>query len=232
MSLDPPRLFWLGSGATALPCLSRGPASGAKATVMIVSPFAEEMNRCRLWLTKTAVGLAENGVQTLVFDLPGTGDSPMAFGDATWSAWVDATRRAYAWANRGSSVFVLGVRFGALLAAAIHPDHLILAAPVDQGAQSIRGLLRAGGLSRDVAGQWNEINQKGYATFAGYCLNKSLADAVSQQKMDTLLTGWSGRKVELDLTHLVHPWIQIEPDQPDEIAAATVSQIISLVAST
>lgn len=86
--------------------------------VLIVPPFAEEMNKTRPMLTLVAQGLAARGIASVLPDLYGTGDSAGDFRDGEWSLWLDDLERAAAWAEAlGTRVSrLLAVRLGCLLA--------------------------------------------------------------------------------------------------------------------
>ena len=73
-------------GAGKIFVLLRAPA-GARQIVLLVPPFAEEMNKCRRQYTEMAALLAEAGIASLSFDLFGTGDSSGEFGEADWDIW-------------------------------------------------------------------------------------------------------------------------------------------------
>ncbi len=212
-----PRLFWLGEGQNALPCIARGPEKDAHTTIVFVPPFAEEMNRCRRWLSLTAAHLEAQNIQTLIFDLPGTGDSPQPFAEATWESWVEATRRAIAWASQNGPLLVAGVRFGALLADAVATDkfRLINIAPMADGSTVVRNFLRAGGPNAQ-----NMLEKTGVAHIAGYVLRKSLADAIAAQKL-------AGSAPALDVSGHAHPWLQVEPEEPTTLAQSTADQLLS-----
>jgi uncharacterized protein len=223
-----PRLFWLGEDDTALACVSWGPADPV-ATLVVVPAFAEEMNRCRRWLARTAALLATRDIQTLIYDLPGTGDSPRPFAAASWAGWIQATRRAMTWAQTFGPTHLLGVRSGALLAAASLDGSavpLLLASPVKDGESAIRGLLRVG----DAAALAMALRQSGRVDVGGYTLTRELAFEISKAKLDELLATLLAPVTRLDLSGLPHPWLQIEPDEPEVLAETTATQIFDAMA--
>ena len=55
--------------------LLRKPLVPPRGCVLVVPPFAEEMNKCRRMVTELAIRLAEQGIATLQPDFYGTGDS-------------------------------------------------------------------------------------------------------------------------------------------------------------
>ena len=115
-----PRPFLLNGSRGSLlatyfaPCAEPHPAGD----ILVVPPFAEEMNRCRAMVALQARALAEIGIGTLVVDMHGTGDSAGDFVDANWDVWRDDLARALAWlrafGNGCSSLW--GLRLGAIMA--------------------------------------------------------------------------------------------------------------------
>lgn len=100
--------------------LLRQPRTAPSGCVLVVPPFAEEMNKCRRMLTETALGLAEQGLATVIPDLYGTGDSGGDFADGSWATWQGDLGAATRWsAAAGHPVTgLLAVRLGAALAIA------------------------------------------------------------------------------------------------------------------
>jgi exosortase A-associated hydrolase 2 len=88
--------------------------------VVLLPPFAEEMNRARRMLRLQAASLARAGISALLLDPFGTGDSAGDFADARWEIWIaDVGAAVDALFDRGiRHIGLLGVRLGAALAAA------------------------------------------------------------------------------------------------------------------
>ena len=100
------------------------PARGARRRgVIMLPPFAEEMNRSRRMLRLQAAALAGRGIATLLLDPSGTGDSTGNFADARWETWIaDVRIGAGALLARGiERLGLLGLRLGATLGAAAAP---------------------------------------------------------------------------------------------------------------
>lgn len=121
----------------------------AAGDILVVPPFAEEMNRCRAMLSLQARALAAIGVGTLIVDPYGTGDSAGDFIDGSWSLWRDDLRGALAWLRaRGRGCgSLLGVRLGAIMAAELAQqdgriEHLLFWQPVLNGKQFQTQFLR------------------------------------------------------------------------------------------
>ena len=89
-----------------------------EACVIVVPPFAEEMNRSRRMWSLLAAQLAGAGIDTLIPDLHGTGESDGDFADARWDSWREDLDRAcrFARAEGARHIALLAVRLGALLA--------------------------------------------------------------------------------------------------------------------
>ena len=96
-----------------------------RGTVLLLPPFAEEMNMSRRMTYLTGRALAAAGYGCLTLDLTGTGESSGEFAEARWEIWQDDARTAAAWLAKktGQTPLFLGLRAGALLAAASsNPD--------------------------------------------------------------------------------------------------------------
>ena len=87
------------SGKGPIFVLRRVPVGPVAGTVLVVPPFAEEMNKCRRIVTEVALGLADRGVATLVPDLHGTGDSAGDFAEADWATWCGNLADAVEWSE-------------------------------------------------------------------------------------------------------------------------------------
>ena len=111
------------------------------APVLFIPPFAEEMNKSRHLFRSLAQLLAESGVDSVLFDSFGTGDSEGDFGEATWDIWIEDLNLVYQWLVKeaGAPVSILTLRSGALLAADFiqryspSVDKLVFLAPVLKG---------------------------------------------------------------------------------------------------
>jgi exosortase A-associated hydrolase 2 len=108
---------FIAGGAGPLFVLRRGMAPGAPC-VLVVPPFAEEMNKSRRMVTLVASALADAGVTTVLPDLTGTGDSCGDFVDAQWPVWRDDLLRVARWCEAAGApvTALLGIRLGCALA--------------------------------------------------------------------------------------------------------------------
>ena len=187
-------------------CLHR--AGRGDACIIVVPPFAEEMNRSRRMWTLLAAQLAGVGVGTLIPDLHGTGDSDGEFAEATWEAWrtdLDVCCR-FARESGVRRIGLLGVRLGALLAldylrdpahteAAAGITQLILWQPVLDGRLHMNQFLRlklAAGLRQAAAGKETTASLRERLArgerleVAGYELARGLLDAIDALNAQSL----------------------------------------------
>jgi exosortase A-associated hydrolase 2 len=146
--LDP---FFLDGPRGRLFAIRRAPGrSGQGRQVLIVPPFAEEMNRSRRMLALQMAAFAHRGIGSLLVDPFGTGDSEGDFAEATWEGWRGDMLAALDWLARGSDgpIGVMGLRLSCFLAleiargGAIAVDRLILWQPVVSGETAMTQMLR------------------------------------------------------------------------------------------
>lgn len=128
---------------------SWSPAAAPRAAVLLVPPFAEELNKCRRMLALTARALAAAGWRVLLPDFGGTGDSAGEFGAARTADWgADLADVAAHAAATGTPVRALvGARLGAalalpLLARVPTVDRVVAWQPVVSGQQHLTQFLR------------------------------------------------------------------------------------------
>lgn len=146
-------------------CLLHAPTQAlapARATVVFVHGFAEEMNKSRRMVALQARALAAAQCAVLQIDLLGCGDSSGLLSDASWDDWLADVAAACAWLGQrypGAQRWLWGHRAGCLLAsaAAARDDaghHLLLWQPMLAGKSLVQQFLRlkaAAGLGDGVA---------------------------------------------------------------------------------
>lgn len=169
--------------------------------VLIVPPFAEEMNKSRRMLSQQARLLAGEGYLTLLPDLYGTGESDGEFSDASWTGWCEDLVCGYRWLReRGvDTVSVLAQRTGALLVTALVREksvtlnRLVLWQPVVSGDMFLTQFLRlrlAAEMAKGVAERSSvaqiraELENKGTIEVAGYTLSQHLALPLGDSRME------------------------------------------------
>jgi len=194
------RPFYLGPSDVARVFAVHWPAhpERRREAVIILPPFAEEMNKCRPMLAAQARAFAATGLHVLLVDLFGTGDSDGDFAEARWERWLQDLQRAREWLIRElqvSAVHVLAVRAGALLAPALLdagvPVGLMLWQPILKGADVWRQLLRMRMVADAARGQpstSSELEQRlaaeGVLEIGGYCLTAPLVAALNAAQLD------------------------------------------------
>lgn len=112
---------FVNAGGRRVFTLLRTPDMAGGECTLVVPPFTEEMNKSRRLVTDFVQHARRDGRAVLCVDLSGTGDSDGEFADARVGQWMVDLAAAVAWsAGRGWRVTsILGIRFGAILAAAL-----------------------------------------------------------------------------------------------------------------
>jgi len=150
VSFEPTPFFLDGPAGPLFSLYFAAPPSSARHAVLMLPPFAEELNKCRRMLALAARALQRAGRDVLLVDLYGTGDSGGDFVDASVAAWLGDLARAGAWlAARGAEQLdILAVRAGALLLAglelppALRRGRIALWQPVVSGKLAMAQFLR------------------------------------------------------------------------------------------
>lgn len=145
-----PEPFFLNANGRRLFCV-RPKASGAAAerSILILPPFAEEMNRVRHYLTRVSKSLLDEGFTVLNLDLSSTGDSSGEFSEARVSHWLEDIAAAAAHlAGDANPLSILGIRGGALFLPtllsnkALNIGKVCLLEPLNSGGQLLNEFLR------------------------------------------------------------------------------------------
>ena len=167
--------------------------------VLVVPPFAEEMNKSRRMLSLQASSLAAAGIGVLMVDLYGTGDSEGDFGDARWQIWLEDLACARQWLqDKGiNAVSLLAVRMGALLALESASDwgdkvdRLVFWQPISRGEVMLTQFLRLR-VAANMMGSGSAETTKGlkarlaageHVEVAGYDLASELAQEVENKSL-------------------------------------------------
>ena len=195
--------FFLKSAKGGLFCIGTLHADNkvARQSVVIVPPFAEEMNKTRHLLAALARQIADVGYDVLLFDFFGTGDSEGDFADssiATWRSDIDTVIQRM---NPRVKLHMVGFRSGALMAADAASRHdvhsLTLVQPHLSGKQQLDEILRLrltaalmdGGNREGVSALRNRLMEEGETLeVAGYGLSRDLAiglDSLVLRGLDT-----------------------------------------------
>jgi exosortase A-associated hydrolase 2 len=179
----------------ALYCANWAPPDNRprRGRIVILQPFAEEMNRARHVIAAAARHLAVSGFEVVIPDLTGTGDSEGDFGDASVARWIDDVSRLFVTFDDAMAIHLVGIRFGGLLASAVDPlercASLTLVEPIVEGRQILRHFDR---LSR--AKELAAVNRSGGQVpttgaqepgleVAGYHLSSSMRKELEKLKL-------------------------------------------------
>ncbi|MDH5545582.1 MAG: hydrolase 2, exosortase A system-associated [Gammaproteobacteria bacterium] len=166
--------------------------------VVVVPPFAEEMNRSRHLFTRIARRLAESGSIVLLLDLYGTGDSGGDFADAGWEDWKSDILAGIQWLKEqgANSIDMLAMRAGCLLGTEVASEtdirKLVMWQPVLDGRTFLTQFFRL-----KIAANMTSENRELSTTkaifeliesgtdveIAGYQLSSSLVGPMSDAKL-------------------------------------------------
>ena len=191
--------------------LQLGPVGGP--TILLIGPLFEEANRMRRLLVETMRGLASHGVASVLPNLPGMSDSPVATVDTRFVDWCDAVAAVVA--TLPPPVMTVAVRGGALLDAAGHARWRL--APTS-GASVLRDMVRATALSAGRKTAELAATARAVPTrLAGNVLHPLLYAALSEAEIvgDAQLAALAGT-----------PWRRAEPGDDDAFVAAMVADIV------
>lgn len=199
MTGRPFKASFLDSDGRRIFVLLRAPADATNC-VLLVPPFAEEMNKSRRQFSLAAERLIEAGFGVLLPDLYGTGDSEGDFADADWRAWMADLRNVCDWAEdccglRVSSM--LALRLGCVLAAeafgggARRLEKSVFWQPVDDGNRYLNQFLRlrvAASMMDDdrretVDGLRSRIEAGDTLEIAGYPVSQRLGQAIGNARL-------------------------------------------------
>jgi exosortase A-associated hydrolase 1/exosortase A-associated hydrolase 2 len=197
-----------------LRCIAEPASSPVRGVVLLLPPFAEEMNKSRRMCALLARGLAADGWRVVRIDLFGCGDSAGSLRDATWEQWCDDLRSeldrqlgasapaVWLWSLRAGALFV-----PALLAAAPNAN-LLLWQPVLSGQihlsqflrlQAVAALLGAGKAGQPGAA--STLAAGDVAEVAGYELPPGVARGLQAAAFD-VPANFSGKIAWLDVSML------------------------------
>ena len=120
-------------------------------SILIVPPFAEEMNKCRRMMAQTSQRLSDLGYAVILPDLHGTGDSDGEFAHACAAVWCADLHCVGRWAvdHEVPITGLLAVRLGAALTVAAAAEQhyqgvirTVVWQPVFDGARHLQQFLR------------------------------------------------------------------------------------------
>lgn len=186
----------------------RQPRQPGGAAVLVVPPFAEEMNKSRRMIAEVGQRLEGSGIGMLLVDLFGTGDSEGEFAQADWQRWKADLAAAVQWAAaegapiRGMLAIRLGCILGSEALAGIGHTvrRTVMWQPVVSGRRLLEQFLRLrvaasmmGGDSKEtVAALRSRLKAGELLEVAGYEISGALADQLDAAELQTFLRSHLG----------------------------------------
>ncbi len=173
--------------------LHHRPDAPVRAALLLLPPWAEELNKMRRVLAHAAQAFAQAGFAVLQLDLLGCGDSSGEFADASWDAWQQDIRLAHAWLREQHPdvpLIAWGVRAGCLLGQELAWDARLWWQPALQGKTVLQQFLRlrlAAELGQGQRGNTGallaELAAGATVCVAGYGLRQSLSDGLATAQL-------------------------------------------------
>ncbi len=208
--------------------LRLGPQGGP--AVLVLPPLFEEANRTRHFVVQVMRGLAGHGIASILPDLPGTNDSPVATVDARLADWQAAIG-----ALPAPSV-TLSLRGGALLDAAAACDRHWRLSP-ETGARLLRDMVRATAMTAGIkTGELEAQARLQPTALAGNLVHPALFEALDVAPLS--LSGairtlrLEDEAGDADARLAGTPlWRRAEPDHDPMLAAAVVADIAGWMTS-
>jgi exosortase A-associated hydrolase 2 len=219
-----------GSPGDRLLVVSHRPLERARGGVLLIPPFAEEMNKSRRMLTLVARGLAARGFVAVLPDLFGTGDSDGEFAQCDWARWrEDLARIRSLLEEQGIRVTaIVAVRTGCTLASEVaakngwHLGRSVFWQPVLDGERFLTQFLRlrvAAGLMGSERETVNDLRSRLGAgetlEVAGYDVSPQLAAQLAATKLGATLCA------ELGSIH----WIEVVRGEDGAVSKASGAAI-------
>lgn len=201
-------------------CLCAEPAKSIDHRIILVPPFAEEMNCCRHFFAQIRQRLCSKGFTVIQPDMFGTGDSVGQFGDATWQIWKEDLKHCFLSDVHSESLktSVLAIRSGCLLiqdcllscdtsVQTTCIENLIYIQPERIGRNVIDKLLRLQIASDRLAGKdsktrkmlWEQFEKGGSLSIAGYEIGAELATQMRDVSINSDSHTFAGNHVWLEL---------------------------------
>ncbi len=188
--------------------LLRLPETGSvKAIVVLVPPFAEEMNKSRHMFAQLSACFAESNMGTLLFDYYGTGESEGHFEEASLTSYTQDLQDvvdhvANSQLGQQVPIYLVCLRMGALVALSAWKKLENIRAvafwnPVISGKILINQFFRlrlAANLTSNSGKKDSaqtikeELSSTGLTEVAGYTLSQSLVDELEQSSLDKYIT--------------------------------------------
>lgn len=199
--------------------------AGSAVTLLVLPALFEEANRMRRLTVSVMRGLAEQGIGSVLPDLPGTGESLIGLAEITFDDWRDAAAAvAKHVRNREGRCLTVAIRGGAMLDEV--GDHGWRLSP-DDGIRLVRDLVRATSLTSGM--KPSELDAQALIAPVSLAGN-ALSPALYKSMKDCAIPAGDRRIMPLpeDGPRL---WRAAEPGEDPALAAAAVDDIARWVAT-
>ncbi|MBH9576501.1 hydrolase 2, exosortase A system-associated [Inhella proteolytica] len=174
--------------------LHHRPDTPVRAALLLLPPWAEELNKMRRVLAHAAQAFAQAGFAVLQLDLLGCGDSSGDFADASWDAWQQDIRLGQEWLREQHPEVPLiawGVRAGCLLGQDLAWDARLWWQPALQGKTVLQQFLRlrlaaelGQGQRGNTAALLADLASGATVCVAGYGLRQGLSDGLASAQLN------------------------------------------------
>jgi len=170
--------------------------------VLILPPFAEEMNKSRRMLNLISQSLNSLGYAVFSLDYFGTGDSEGDFAEAKLDLWLQNIKDAYNWLIEAGAkvVHLFTLRFSSLLVSPLHSvmdlqfGKVVICQPILDGNMMMGQFLRLRTAANMLSGKQKEtisdlkalLKNNESVEIAGYELNPDLYHAISELRLESL----------------------------------------------
>jgi exosortase A-associated hydrolase 2 len=210
--------FFLPFRQDSLFCIFLTPSKEkARAAILYVHPFAEEMHKSRRMAALQARYFAQAGYAVLQIDLLGCGDSSGDFADARWDTWLENAQLAYDWLQQKTKlpIVVWGLRLGATLAAELSTRipqvaGLLLWQPVVNGENFLTQFLRI-----KVASELFGGGKTGVKELREQLANEQAVEVGGYSLAPALAAGLDSLRLALLNVQTPTYWFEISPNPTD-----------------
>lgn len=177
--------------------------SAGNASVLLIPPFADEMNKSRRMYSELARKLSQNNLNVLMFDFYGTGDSDGLLEETSWQLWLDDIKHclSHLCDKVNGGVSLMAMRTGALLAAEYlntseaEINKLLLWQPVIDGKMFFNQFMRLRLASSMMSGDKGKETSKDLKALldagesleiAGYMITPGLANSLEAASLKNM----------------------------------------------
>ena len=210
-------------------CIHHSPVGQARAAVLHVHPWAEEMNKSRRMAAMACRRLAGDGFAVLQLDLQGCGDSSSDFASASWAGWIDDLLLGVDWLRQTHGavpLWIWGHRAGALLAVQVAArlpvaPRLLFWQPTTSGKQVLQQFLRLKAAANLQQGDAKSALQQARSDLGAGCL----VDIAGYTLAPALALGLEQAMLEPPEETTQVLWLEVSTRTPPALLPASVAAV-------